>query len=370
MVSNLPTHTSVYAVPGSDRLTLVGTIDGMVKIYKDSGNGTPGKLSENGIETGNPIVGLWQGKINDSTMMTERKLRIIALKNKKISYQIENNTPVQLSTDQNINSMWVGAWNEESTYAYASIRMFTAGDAGELTQWSIATNAAVSKTSTSTVGSTANKLTSIAGFSSINDYNLMFMCMGGSSCEQGIAWVTGEGGSLHYYASSGMGMPFTWQPVAAFVNKAGAAYQAIGAGISGQPGLGAMVSVVTAGNAGIYAEQEKTGWVGSAAGAGGFAGNTIRSISYCSNNEAWAVGHSGVVYRGVYSDTTGKMVWGQQSLIGGRDYSSTIFYAVHCSPNTGSRPQRVSVVGSNGTFLFTDYTMIPGGPGPWQAAVE
>lgn len=370
MASTVPAHTSVYTVPGPERLTLVGTADGIVKVYKDSGTGVPGKLSEATEDAGTKVVGVWQGKINDS-MMPERKLRIVALNNKKIIYRIDNQQPVTRVTTQNINSMWVGGWNEEASYNYTDIRMFTAGDAGELTEWSIATDANISKLSAPTLGSPASKLTAVAGFANIGGYSLMMNCMSiPNPCSDGVAWVAGEGGSLYYFASPGMGMPFAWQPVATFGNKAGAAYQAIGMGLYSAPRSNALVSVVSAGNGGIYAEQEAPGWVGTAAGAGAFGNKTIRAISYCNNNEAWAVGDGGSVYRGVYSDATGKMVWGAQSLIGGRDFGTTTFYGVHCAPANGTRPQRVSVVGGGGSFLYTDYNMTLGSYGPWQLALE
>lgn len=372
MASILPSYTSVYAVPGAERLTLVGTANGTVNIYKDSGNGTPGRLSDIAPKTASPVVGVWQGKVRDMGIGQEKKLRITAFNNKTISYQIDNDATVERTTTQNINSIWVGAWNQETTYGYSAFHMFTAGDAGELTDWMIGTDAAVSKASATTLGSGANKLTSVTGSSDLSDYSLGSRCMMAlDDCTDGVAWLAGEGGSLYSATATQMPMSsvfaFTWQPVAAFTNKAGAAYQAIGAG-SSVPSMSTLISVAVAGTSGVYAEQEAGGWVGSAAGGATFGNNTIRSISYCSSGEAWATGSNGAVYRGLHNSTSGKMVWGQQSLIGGRDYSSTTFYSIHCAPANGTRPQRVSVVGSNGTFLFMDYS--GGAPGIWGAAVE
>lgn len=361
------TYTSIYIMNNSQRLTWLGTGAGTIQSYSDVSN-FPQKGISASEDPGSPIVGIWRGDVIDyMDGSRQRTLLVVASQNKKILSHINGQAAIVKNTTQQVNGLWVGAWNNPSVGVQGTtdgIRIMTVGNAGEFSSGIIDRTAQISWSAATNVGT--QNLTSIAGYTNLTLYNEMMMCSivpRPTNCLEPIVWAAGLGSSLFEYSYNEAMSTYVWNAVPPFMGlPTDAAFYAVGAATS-------TPRATAIGLAGVAVEREPPPtdiWKGFTPTP--FAA-TIRSISYCDNYEAWAVGDGGAVYRWLATINGGNDSWTPVTVtVSGQGVTDVDFKAVHCAPYNGSVSQRVGIVGTKSTYVFNDLAMGSHTLGPWQKA--
>lgn len=366
MAGLLPTYTSIYVLGDSQRSTFVGTETGDVRTYLADGSGVPGFTEKKTEDANHPIVGIWAGDIRRMDGSSTKRLTIyLPVDTKIISYVEGNANPSVRATTQMMRSLWVGAWNTTGVTIGGSndyAKLFATGDAGYMQLGDILDDTTITWATATTVGT--QTLRAVGGLAGISSYGINYTCMFSTTgpCVDGFAWAAGDAGSLYYFNKDQV-----WNSVGAFSGKPGATATYLGLGASPYE---ARVSVL--GSNGVYAERSAGGvnnW--RTLTPAPFGTTTMRSVCFFDSNDVWAVGDGGSIYRYLYDNTAGMYLWRKvTTLVAGKNYTGVNFQAVHCAPAAAGAQRRVSVVGSNSTFIYTDYNITLSDYGPWTAAVE
>lgn len=354
MAGLLPTYTSIYILGNSQHLTWLGTSNGFLQSYTDSSNFPIKGISSND-SAGSAIVGLWRGDIVKYADSSQRTLLIVASQNKTIRHYINGVKGPDFTSGQPINGMWVGAWNQQAPnvgYDATEIHILTVGDAGQTYTGKILPDAQITWGGPTTLPG-GKKLNSISGHSSITTPGIVStpcdIIPKPPNCDDNLAWAVGNQGGLFSYKRDPMTSTFGWTEIPSFMGLDGeSVFLAVGSSPD-EP------RVTTAGQGGTSVERDPPpldAW--RALVPSPFAG-TIRAISYCDRDEAYAVGDNSAVYRWLAAIYGGSATWTPVNItLAGQPLTGVDFRAVHCAPKGNSPSSRVGIVGSQGTFLFAD----------------
>lgn len=370
MAGTAPLYTSVYVANDGNRTTMVGTGNGEIKIYYDNTiTYVPGLEPQRTISVnpGKSITGIWRGHVYQSAPQDKQLIIAISNDNKIFSY-IDGTARPAHTTPATTRSLWVGDWNHDLTTKITlppqgQVKAYVSGDDGFVMSGNIQSDATVTWQAATNLGTDPRpSLRTLSGLASITTYELMMMCMMTTTgrCSEGHAWAAGDNGALFVLTGTG-----TWGPVGAFTPRPGAGSSYLGMAVDP---YNTDVSVV--GSSGTYVQRvsgSANSWTMPQPSPIGTS--TLRSACAFSSYDRWAVGDGGVVYRTGY-DILG-ITWEKDTIqLVDKNYATVDFKGVHCSPASNGKPQRVSVVGSKGTFIFRNYDSGMGQYMPWQVAAE
>lgn len=351
-----PAYTSIYILGDNTRRTYLGTADGNIQQYVDIG-GVPSKSG--GLmpyDSGSAIVGIWRGDVVTQLSGITHSALLVASNNKKIFLYVNgvNLTTEKLDTEYPINSMWVGAWNAVTTSlsTMQSITILTAGDSSELRTGQLVDNGMLGnsklKIDWTVIANLPGQpnLRSVTGLARIDRYDAMVRCSTTRDpmCDNGAAWAVGQMGQIHYYRSPGVSQIFSWAPIAG-VSGMITASDLDAVGVSPMTGR---ITAMGQQNTMLERQTHSASWMNADPSP---IMASIRAITYCDENEAYAVGDSAKVYRWLSSD----MQWKPLSItIAGKPFSGSDFKAVHCLPPGTSTMGRIGIVGTNRTYVFAN----------------
>lgn len=335
-------YTSVYVKTDPNRTTLVGTGGGDVRIFLNDGSARPSYSSTNMVLPGKPIVGIWEGRINNM-MGQVHDVSIIVPQDKQILVSVDSQKGSQV-TSTTMHGLWVGAWNNPSPGLSMGSKIFAyaVGDSGLMMTGQIDQTGTVTWASETLAGSP--NLRAVAGRQSITTYEVngckqtaQDMGFSGSPCPDGIAWTVGDNAAIFQYDGA-------WKSLSAFTNRPKSLQLlAVGAEPS-------QAYAWVAGMGGSYAERIPSGpqnWVGKTP----WNTQNIRAICSFSPYEVFAVGDGGAVFRYAYDMDISAYSWKQESItIPGTNLSQVNFLAISCSGAVNS-DARVSIVGTNHSFI-------------------
>lgn len=335
-------YTSIYVMTDSNRTTLVGTGAGDVRTFLNDGSARPSYSSTETVLAGKPIVGIWGGRIMNM-MGQSHDVSIIVPQDKQILVTVDGQKRPQV-TSATMHGLWVGAWTNPSPGLYMGEKLiaYAVGDSGLMVTGQVDQTGSVTWVSETLTGSP--NLRAVAGkrFITTNDVNgckQIGQDMGtiGSPCPDGIAWAVGDNAAIFQYDGA-------WKSLSAFTNRPKSSQLLA---VAAEP---TQAYAWVGGIGGSYAERAPSGaqnWVGKTP----WNTQNIRAMCSFGANDVFAAGDGGAVFRYGYDMDINGYGWKQESIAtAGPNLSQVSFLAINCS-GTVNADARVSIVGSNHTFI-------------------
>lgn len=347
-------YSSIYVTPDSVQTTLIGTGDGRVRTYANDGSGKIKFVSEFTELSGVPIVGLWRGKFYNGMGYTT--FTIVVPNTNKFYTHINTGVGNPRSVNDTLNSLFVNGRNGYyDDILTTSLRMFITANNGKVYESDIQPgNPITITTPAATTIPTAANINTIAGLEYVpNEGMVTRSCIPGPCANTDIAWAGGDGGKLFNRDDTGWHiLPIlgTVLPTARFLGVA--------SGYRPNPATPAGFAV---GKDGVYVEREN----GDAASwqtltNGPFGSATLNAACFFTDDEGWAVGDGGKVFR--YQGQVGTGTWSQVNLSTlGKNLSAINLRAVQCTrPSSSWGYRRVTIVGSENTLFYGDDSSLMG----------